>query len=284
MTKRPNSIISVNDMLKHDIHIHTHLSDCADRQAFMRDYIEAARQHNLEIIGFADHAWDESIIGASDWYKPQTYKRLIARRDELKSIDTTGLKVLLGAEGEYANLLLGLGDEGKQYVDYVIIPHSHTHMRGFVLPDDCVGNPEKHANYLVKSFIALCRHEKRELFLGIAHPMSPIGMNGMQTEEIFSFISDAMLDECAQAAKEADILLEANLSILKGIPPEASNGYCLRRFYDACKRAGCQFFIGSDAHKPASFNNYHADKESLLQLIGLAECDFTTATRRIRSV
>ncbi len=271
-------------MLNHDIHIHTHLSSCGSREAFIADYIKAADEKGLRLIGFADHAWDESVSGVSPWYAPQTYKRLESRRDELASVDTGDIRVLLGAEGEYASFILGLGDEGRRYVDYVLIPHSHTHMKGFVLPNDCVGNPEKHAKYLIDSFLSLCGHKKRELFFGIVHPMYPIGETAEYAEEIYSYISDAALDECASAACESGVLLEANLSVLKSIPPERGESTCYRRFFDACKRAGCEFFTGSDAHSIAQFLANHNEKESLIKISGLTDEDFKTAERRILSV
>lgn len=268
-------------MINYDLHIHTHLSSCGDRQAFIADYIKSAKANGLSLIGFTDHAWDRSIDGASDWYKPQGYERLIERRKETEGIE--GIKILLGAEGEFANLLLGLGDEGRSFVDYVIVPHSHTHMRGFVLPDECAGNPEKHANYLVKSFLALCKHEKRNLFFGIAHPMYPIGDNAEYTEAVYSFISDNMLDECATAAKESNIAIEANLSVLKNIPPEGGNEFCYRRFFDSCKRAGCDFFLGSDAHSISAFSVLHQNKEEYINKVGLCSDDFTAVQHRILS-
>ncbi len=271
-------------MKNYDIHVHTHLSSCASKEAFISDYVKAAKEIGLDTVGFADHAWDENINGSSDWYKPQGYKRLLSRKDELKGIETDGIEVLLGAEGEYASFLLGLGDEGASFVDYVLIPHSHTHMKGFVLPQDCIGNPEKHAKYLVDSFLSLCKHEKRNLFFGIVHPMYPIGESHEYVEKVYSFISNSALDECAVAAKESKIALEANLSTLKEIPPESAEDHCYRRFFDACKRAGCEFFIGSDAHSIDVFRRNHSDKDRLINTAGLAEIDFTTAKRRILNV
>lgn len=260
-------------MITHDLHIHTHLSDCADRQAFIADYIARAKELGLTTIGFADHAWDDKVDGASPWYKKQPFSRLASRKRELDGIDTNGIDVRFGAEGEYANFLLGMTDAVFEHVDYVIVPHSHTHMVGFVLPEDYNNDPKNHAKYLAESFISLCRHDIKDRFFGIAHPMSPIGKNAAQTEEIYSFISDAMLNECASAAKESDVLLEANLSILKNIPPEANESFCLHRFFDACKRAGCKFFLGSDAHNIASLIR-HTESDTLLSYVGLSEDDF----------
>lgn len=263
-------------MVKHDIHIHTHLSDCADREAFMADYIAEARALGLETIGFSDHAWDKNVPGASGWYAPQDYKRLAVRYEELKAIDTQGVEVLLGAEGEYAQELLGVTEEAAEFTDYILIPHSHTHMRGFVLPEDSVGNPEKHANYLVRSFISLCGHEKRNLFFGIVHPMYPIGEKYEYVKEVYSHISDEMLKECALAAKEAGVAVEANITVIKSIPQDAlDNENCYKRFFDACKAEGCKFFLGSDAHCLRVMRENTLFQNEAIVRIGLDEADFT---------
>ena len=268
-------------MTKHDLHVHTHLSSCASREAFISKYIENAKELGLTTIGFTDHAWDETIDGASPWYQSQPVSRLLARKNELTDLDVGDLKVLFGAEGEYANFLLGMSENALEFVDYLIIPHSHTHMKGFVLPADCIDNPEKHANYLVKSFLSLCKHKNRNLFFGIAHPMSPVGMTAEDITIVYSFITDSMLDECAKAAKEANIFLEANLSIIKKIPPEARANTSIKRFYNACKQAGCNFYLGSDAHDAQTQKYLIENSNELLDAVGLGNYDFTAAQRHI---
>lgn len=265
-------------MVKQDLHVHTHLSDCGDRKAFIADYIKAAKGLGIERIGFSDHAWDMNIEGCSDWYKPQGYRRLATRYEEIKKIDTLGIDILLGAEGEYASFLLGISDMAAEFTDYILVPHSHTHMKGFVLPADCIGDPKKHGDYLVKSFISLCNHEKRNLFWGIVHPMYPIGEDYEYVKQLYSHISDATLEECALAAKEADMAIEANISVLGKVLGKDDN--CYIRFYNACKAAGCKFFMGSDAHSIAAFNKCHNMQKEVLAVCGLNEGDFTAVIPR----
>jgi histidinol-phosphatase (PHP family) len=268
-------------MITHDIHIHTHLSDCAKRDAFMEGYIAEARNIGLKTLGFSDHSWDSNVEGASNWYKPQTFKRLESRREEIKSLNTDGLKILLGAEGEFANFLLGISEDAKNYVDYIIVPHSHTHMKGFVMPSEYAGDAQKHANFLVNSFIALCNHEKRSLFFGIAHPMWPVGASLEYITEIFHNISDEELAACAKTAKEANIALELNISSIQTVPESIGSDFCMRRFFDACKKEGCQFFLGSDAHSIPALTNYHAKQEYVISIMGLDESDFKSAEELI---
>lgn len=46
-----------------DLHIHTSLSSCAARTADASGYIAAAARGGLELIGFANHYWDEAVPG-----------------------------------------------------------------------------------------------------------------------------------------------------------------------------------------------------------------------------
>lgn len=267
-------------MVNHDIHVHTYLSSCASKDAFMADYINTAKELGIETIGFTDHCWDENIAGASDWYKPQTYKRLEERKAQLKEMDTQGINVLLGAEGEYAKEILCITEDALNFTDYIIVPHSHTHMKGIVISEECADNPNLHAKYLLNSFLSLCGHEKRNLFFGIAHPMYPIGKNLAAAEEIYSYISDDNLKECAIAAKEAAITLELNLSVAKNIMKESKETTCYHRFFEICQKAGCELFMGSDAHSISAFKERHDEKNSAMQYFNMAENDFTIAKLR----
>ena len=261
-------------MVNVDFHIHTHLSSCADREAFITDYINTAKELGIEKIGFADHSWDVNACTPSSWYQGQTYERLQPRYDELKEIDTRGIDILLGAEGEYAKEVLCITEDALQYTDYIIVPHSHTHMTGVVLPSVYANDSQKHGQYLVNSFISLCTHEKRNFFNAIAHPMYPIGKRIDEAEEIYSYITDEMLTDCALAAKDADIPLEFNLTVTRNIMLSAEGKTCYHRFINICKKAGCKFFLGSDAHSIEVFKILHEEKNSVMQYFGMTEEDF----------
>ena len=255
-------------MRLYDLHVHTALSACAARDACIAEYCADARESGLPVIGFADQPW----------YAPQDYERLLARRAEAER--ENGLKVLLGAEAEMAAGVVAFTPESAALLDYIICPHSHTHMKGFVLPADAEA-PEKHADFLVKSFYALCVHPLARYILGIAHPMYPIGKNADEADEIYAHISDDALFFICQAAAKADLALELNTSTLAPIPTErlASLGYA--RFFRAAKSAGCHFFLGSDRH--SSKHPVHdtlARAPELAEALGLHEDDFTRALEK----
>jgi histidinol phosphatase-like PHP family hydrolase len=285
ITDRPKSFKGNNKMKLYDLHIHTFLSDCASKtNAHPADYVKAAVQGGLAAIGFSDHAWDESIEGASGWYAKQPFCRLEARKELLSEVmaENPGIKILFGAEAEYAKGILAFGQEAAARLDYVIVPHSHTHMRGFVLPEG-YDSPEKHAQYLVKSFYELCTHKKRDLFFGIAHPMFPVGQKEVDIERIFEHITDADMNEGLCAAAENGIFLELNMSSAGTLTYDTIQNSFFARFYHNAKKAGCNFFIGSDKHQVIPFgepDRFFGINE-YMEKLGLDEGDFTAALDKI---
>ena len=266
-------------MKLYDLHVHTGLSSCADPGANITDYCAAAAESGLEIIGFADHAWDKAISGASPWYAPQDYERLSARKAEAEAV--TGIKVLLGAEAEMAAGVLAFTGHAASLVDYIICPHSHTHMKGFVLPSDCK-TFEKHADYLVKSFYSLCVHPLAKYIFGIAHPMYPVGVGEEELEEIYSHITDAQLEFICAAAAKSGLALELNTSSVSHHSCGGKPNPAYARFFAAAKNAGCDFFLGSDKHKciPAGEKDVFFDVPQMMEALGLEESDFQNALER----
>ncbi len=265
-------------MTLYDLHIHTFLSDCASgNNANPVEYVRAAEKNGLCAIGFSDHAWDESIRGASPWYQKQPFKRLSVVKELLEETDTR-IKIFFGAETEYAGGVLGVGEKAAQELDYIIVPHSHTHMRGFVLPEGW-DSPQKHAEYLLKSFFELCTHSSRERFFGIAHPFYPVGASKEAAEHIYSFISDQDMTECLCAAAENGVFLELNTSTFSGIELNETEDYFYSRFFYNAKRSGNSFFMGSDKHRVIPFGEPDRFMQigELIKKLGLEERDFSAA-------
>ena len=125
--------------MTYDLHVHTHLSSCADRQAFFHRYIPLAEKLGQTVLGFADHSWAEGVAGGSPWYQRQPYARLKEQKRALEAYleeHPTSVKVLQGAEGEYANFLLGLDEAAAEYAEVI----------GLTLTEAQVGMPIAVAN------------------------------------------------------------------------------------------------------------------------------------------
>ena len=123
--------------IQHDVHLHNFLSNCCTEfGATALSMIAEAERADLKLIGFSNHTWDESIPlpAASSFYKKQS----IAYQSQIKAelAEYAGkVKVLYGAETEYCGMydVLGMGKEAALQYDYLLIPHSHVHMRNFVM-------------------------------------------------------------------------------------------------------------------------------------------------------
>jgi len=268
----------------YDLHCHTRLSLCAKRDSEITDYVRLADEEGLSVIGFADHAWDKGLGNPTSFYAQQDYERLFTRKRPEKH----KVKIVFGAEGEYigayAGGLLAARRETMKKLDYIIIPHSHTHMKGFVLPDGC-DTPHSHGRYLYESFVSLLRHKDIDCVFGIAHPFSPCGKNCDESEEILSRITDKEFEFCGKAAADKGIFLELNTSAVSVYPLDTAGKSSYARFYRNAKKGGAKFFLGSDNHSPRPReNNLLYRWKEWAECFGLDESDFTDALYRISRV
>ncbi len=269
--------------MHYDLHVHTHLSDCASRDALFHRYIAAAEEANQSILGFTDHSWAAGVPGASSWYQKQPYERLAAQKKEIEAYLAeypSTVKVFQGAEGEYANFLLGLDEEAAQYADYIIIPHDHVHMKGFVIPADKTSAKDV-AAFLLESFEALCKHPKRGLFVGLCHPMIPCCMPWEFKNEAYRYITDAQLKDALIGAKEAGLWMELNLSEFGSVPDDELERFEYLRFFRIAKEVGNILYWGSDSHTVESYEKRIPYSEKILALTGLTEEDFSLAEQRM---
>ena len=122
----------------HDVHTHNFLSECCpDNAATVESFIKRAKELDLKVLGFSNHTWDESVPlpeTASRFYKKQCMPYELLIKQQIPEVE--GLKILVGAETEYCGMydVLGMGKEAALQLDYLLIPHSHVHMRDFVMP------------------------------------------------------------------------------------------------------------------------------------------------------
>ena len=175
----------------HDVHVHTFLSSCShDPEAVPERILARAAQCGLRTVGFADHLWDAAVPGASDWYRPQDFVHISRIRDQLPT-DTRGVRVLVGCETEYVGGGgVGVSPEVAEQLDFVLVPHSHFHMEGFVRPSD-VNTLEGIAELLQQRFAEAI---ELEVVTGIAHPFLPCGFPE-QLDDILAAIEDAQFAE-----------------------------------------------------------------------------------------
>lgn len=252
-------------MIRHDLHVHTTLSSCChDPEATALNYRGLAEDLGLEVIGFADHFWDETRTGASPWYQPQNLDHVLQIR---KMIPKTRLKVLFGCESEYCGGgKIGIGPEAAAAFDYILVPMSHLHMKEFVEPA-WVSTPGDVAKLMATYFKELVEFD---YVTGIAHPFLPIGYENVG--QILSHIPKGEFEECFGRAGEQKISIEisaGHFPTIKNRPqtPEFNDETFLELFSIA-KAVGCYFHLATDAHELKNLEWMMALEEKVAPIFG----------------
>ena len=122
----------------HDIHTHNVFSACCeDKTASTNAYSAKEMELGMRIFGLSNHIWDEQVSGASGWYRNQTILKAKEALGSFLCCEHGDMKLRFGCETEYyaCRDLLGMSEEGAQNFDYLLIPHSHLHMRNEVMAD-----------------------------------------------------------------------------------------------------------------------------------------------------
>ncbi len=124
--------------ITHDLHTHTLMSSCSfDPHATMQAYVDKASELGHTVIGISNHLWDEKVPGASEWYAGQCVSYGFEEKYAIPA-DTHGVRVLFGAETEYCGMTktLGMSAETGARFDYILVPHTHSHMKNFVMEEN----------------------------------------------------------------------------------------------------------------------------------------------------
>jgi histidinol phosphatase-like PHP family hydrolase len=272
------------DIPKHDLHVHTTLSARSpDSQATPEAYIRRAVELGIKTIGFTDHVWDVRVpfpAPETFWYKNfyqgQSVERLMSLRDQIPA-DTQGVTVLIGAEAEFAQGVLGLTAEAAATLDFALVAHSHMGMLDFVRPASMTSRKEI-AAHMLASFDDLVT---RRIATIVAHPFWPDDMaDPVNLPVVFSYLSDGAFQNSFGRAAELHVGIEINLSIFTAGGPENpvyEDTYF--RMFRIAKKMGCKFSFGSDSHAVANMDlNVHFPKA--LELAGLDGNDFVDLVTR----
>ena len=254
----------------HDIHIHSQLSLCSDdpNQA-PTDILNYARQKSLSTVCITDHFWDSSVPGASEWYKPQDFEH-IKKAFPLPSDGK--IRFLFGCETEMdLHGTVGISKELYDAFDFIIIPTTHFHMKGFTLSEDDLASPETRANAWIRRFDAVLSLDAPFHKIGLAHPICAfIGMTKETTYQTVEKIPEAEMIRLFKEAARLGIGIEINASDMKWAQKKPE---ILMKPFTAAKECGCKFYLGSDAHHPRDFEIVAPAFEWAINYLKLDESD-----------
>lgn len=251
-----------------DLHIHSKISLCSNDEAQTTERIlNYALENGLKTICLTDHFWDETVsCDIIDFYRTQNFEHINAASPLPQA---EGVRFLFGCETEMSkDMTLGIAPQTFEKFDFVVIPTTHFHMTGFTIPEN-VKTPREKADFWVEKLNALLEKDLSFHKIGLAHlTCALIESDRDKFLETISDISDGDLKYVFELAAKKGAGVELNSDDMKFADDEAD---IVLRPYRIAKECGCKFYMGSDAHHPASLDSAKGIFERAIELLELDE-------------
>jgi histidinol phosphatase-like PHP family hydrolase len=253
--------------IDHDYHIHTHLSTCSgDPEQTVENITRFARQNGMHTICITDHLWDDSVPGASAWYRPQNIAHI---QQSLPLPKGENPRVLFGCETEYlGGTKLGLSPEHFDLFDFIIVPLNHFHMVDFVRPSS-YDTPEKIADLLLTRMEEVAKLPLPWHKIGIAHPTCSLVFREGNEADVYRAMDPERLASAMKTFADKGAGIELNSSSFSGNWRQHENEHL--KIYRAARDTGCKFYCGSDSHKPKALSRTFRNLPVVIELLGLKD-------------
>lgn len=227
---------------------HTHTWRCNHAKDTEREYVEAAIDRGLAILGFSDHTPYPFPWYHLSWFRmkmdqlPEYVDTVQKLRDEYCG----RIQIHCGLEAEYypayfPELRSRLADSGVEYLilgQHYLDNEIGAHYSGNETADET----------LLKRYCAQTREALQTgIFSYFAHPdlINFVGDERVYTHHIRQLCRDA---------KSCNIPLEMNL-----LGAEKGRHYPTQRFWEIAAEEGCSVILGCDTHDPAALRKRQAE-------------------------
>ena len=259
-------------VIDNDLHIHTHLSICSnDTEQTPENILQIAKKRRLKRICLTDHYWDELVpcnTKVNWWYEAQNYKHISQCLPLPKDEE---VEILFGCEVDLdSSYRVGIPRERWDDFDFIIVSTTHFH---HMLGEEWV-NPSNQdlAILWVKRLEAVLNADLPFKKVGIAHLAS--GLIQMDSREeclcVLDVIPETELQRLFEKAAKLGVGIELNYDDVKCVDKEVPTVY---RMFHIAKACGCKFYLGSDAHHLAAFENVDAAFARAIEILDLREED-----------
>lgn len=253
-----------------DLHIHSHVSLCSkDPEQTAEAILQYAKDNGLNTIVLTDHFWDESIPDVTKFYTLQNYEWVCQSKPLPQS---EGIRFLFGVESDIdKDMRLGISRERFDDFDFVVIPTTHLHMRGFTISEEDASTVEGRVKVWIKKLEGLLDMDLPFHKIGIAH--LACGLIAPTREEylqVLDLLPTDKLKELFSRCAELGVGIELNSGDMRFKDHETDT---VLRIFRIAKSCGCKFYMSSDAHHPRDLKNVKAIFERAIDLLELTEDD-----------
>lgn len=259
-------------IIDNDLHIHTHLSICSDdAKQTPENILQVAKNRGLKTICITDHYWDDDVECNTKynwWYRKQNFDHI---SQSLPLPKDEKIRFLFGCETDVdSSYRVGIPRARWDDFDFIIVSTTHFHhMIGeeWENPTDC-----ELADLWVKRFEAVLSADLPFNKVGLAHlACDLIQMNSRESYlHVLDLIPEKEMKRLFQKAANLGVGVELNYSDMKCNEEEVQSVY---RMFRIAKDCGCKFYLGSDAHGLAEFENVDTVFSRAIDILGLQEKD-----------
>ncbi|USK32930.1 histidinol-phosphatase [Bacillus sp. F19] len=249
---------------------HTHHERCGHAECSIRDYVEAALEKKLDIIGISDHSpylYSEEDhlypnIAMAKSHFPEYVKEVLSLKKEYEG----KIEVLLGVESDFFPEHIHMY---KQYFekypfDYVIGSVHHVEGLNIFKKDRWEGLTEQEKQKTKDNYYTLIQKSAHS---GVFQILGHIdAMKGYYPE--FSAIQTEAVDRTLTIISECDVAIEINTS---GKNKFCGGWYPSDEILERALYHGVKVTFGSDAHTPARVGDEFEEVQSVLKEIGFKE-------------
>ncbi|MBQ7821563.1 MAG: PHP domain-containing protein [Clostridia bacterium] len=256
-------------IVDNDLHIHSKLSLCSnDPEQTTERILKYAIDNGIKTICLADHFWDETVEGASDWYEKQNFAH-ISQAKPLPQAE--GVRFLFGCETELNRFLtLGVSKERFDEFDFIVIPTTHFHMRGYTIYEEDAASLQGRVKAWYEHFEAVLNMDLPFHKVGIAHLVCSLMSPKEGYVDMLKLLDESEMTRLFTKAAKLGVGIELNKSDMSFTD---ENAELVLRPFKIAKACGCKFYCGSDAHHPAGLDSAKAVFERAVDLLGLTEDD-----------
>lgn len=268
-------------IIKHDFHIHTNLSLCADKEATLEMYAKIGKKLGLEKMAITNHMWDHAVL---DWrreenieyYQVQDFPYVSTIRKEIEAFNRQNTHFLFGCEAEYSfeHRRPAISPAVAEQMEVLLVPNSHTHL---TMPKSYYEPHRKHIEYMINAFMDIVHSDVANYITAIPHPFMAVCCP-YDNHQLLKEITNDEFKRCFTSAAEKEIALEINPNFIKNKSLSEIYEDPIFRMYRIGKECGCKFTVGTDAHGENGYDHF-----TLVYLfctvLGLTEKDFHPLTR-----
>ena len=256
----------MNFPIDHDLHCHTCLSICSnDPEQNVENILKHARENGYTVQCITDHLWDAAVPGPNGFYAPQDIDHV---RQVLPLPEDDQVRLVFGCETEFCGgSRLALDPANYDQFDFIIIPPNHFHM---TRPPE-YNTAEKVADLFVERLEEISRLPLPWEKVGIAHITCNLIFPEGDPYQVYRLVDETRFRAVMRKFAALGAGIEINLSSFA--PGWREHEEDALRFYRLAREEGCKFYLGSDAHHPASLHNVPERAPEVVELLGLNKND-----------